>query len=394
MPSISKSVGKIFPLHSSAMSSSPSSRLASAEPSSPDRKKPSLVVVGEGGAICSEIQDGARVPTANAIKHLLGNIPDELRRNFSRIRVGNRSNTPLVMSMDADTERIQQFAAYIKRIAHATKQNIVALVGTHAAAKYASSVSEALCPDDMRIQCGDDEIGRSIILACSRQTAYDSSTDAFAAVNDAVELSAHPQMHGRAGVLFHGKVHPLPGLQRTGEPTVFASRFPTIAHRDQESNDWYFSEQNDTHAPINDCGESFRLQNGIESFDITGDAESAIAAVNSAAEANLQGMVLRTNSRGPEGHLRIDNASILSVIDHLDIPGIVVCDTLHQNGNGNHEHTSAYEYKNISDGEGLLDAEAQILLARWIASAKDAGFTDPEDISGYVQQMLESYEMK
>lgn len=375
--------------------SSSSSKLGTAESPSSYRKKPSLVVVGEGGAIASEIQNGARVPTNNAINHLLSNIPDELRKQFSRIRMADRGDTELVLSSDATTERIEQFAALIRRLAHGTKQNILALVGTHAAPKYASAVSEALCTDDMKVECRGEARGRSILLASSRNTSYDTPTDAFDNMNDAVELSAHPEMQGRAGLVFQGKVNALPGLQRTGEPTQFASRFPAIAHRDSQSGDWYFSEGSDSHMPMSACGEKFRLQHGVESFDISGEPESALAALTSAADAGLQGMVLRTRSQNSSTHIRPDNEKLLRQIDNLGVPGIVVCDTLHKNGNGQHPlEEPEYPFNNIFDGEGLLSAEAEILLARWIALAKDQGFVDSEDVSGYVMQMLDAYDMK
>ena len=366
-----------------------------AQHASPEGKKPSLVVIGEGGAISSRREGDEILPCKEALAFLIQNVPEALIGLFHRIRPSTAFEQPMVLSSDATTERIEGFANKLRKIAHGTKQNVLALIGAHAAPKYAAAVAEALCADDMNIRCkGSDQISgqRSVLLACARNTPYEYPSDAQNTVNDAVMLSAMPEMRGRAGLLFHGKVFALPGLQRKGEPIEFDSRFPTIAHRDEQSEDWYFSETSPAHFPHGECGEKFLLDSGIQRFDIRGDEqESILAAIHaSASKGKLSGMVLQTAARSG-GHLREDNVDILSQLDTLEIPGIVVCDTLHKAGNGTHANGQKFEYRHLFDGRGLLSEEVQILLARWVAQAKSVGINDKEALVDFVRQKLSAH---
>lgn len=336
------------------------------------------------------------VPKIEAVEHMLENVPRHLQDLFSCIRLSAASEQPLVLSQHANAERIQLFGNRMKRIAQGTKQNIVAVVGAHAAPRYAAAVSEALCRNDMDIRCKDSEEAsgqRSVLLACARSTPYEYPTDAQDAMNDAVLLAAMPEMRGRAGLLFHGKVFALPGLQRKGEPSEFDSRFPTIAHRDDESGTWYFSERTDAHVPHGECDAKFVLDSGVEHFDIRGEhPEAALAAIRTAAEGGkLKGMVLQTESRAG-GHLREDNQGVLGQLDTLGIPGIVVCDTLHRAGNGHRTNGQNLAYSRLFDGKGLLPEEAQILLSRWVAQARGVGIEETDPLVAYIHQKLSTYE--
>lgn len=372
-----------------SISSRPAQRL------SPDSdERPTLVLLAEGGAICSDVVSGDEEfsPRPSVVQRLRSDVPGQVRQLFRRISARVSRKGGLVLSHEVNMARVEDFAQQLQRAFEESRSSVIALVGSHKIPRYAAAAAMALSPEDLGhngavITDEPDSGKRSLILACAN-----NPDDAKNTLSDAMELSGKSEMQGRAGVLFNDKLYALPGLERPSDPTdVLKSRFNPIASKGERKN-WYFSKMEQEHVPFGPGSEGFKLNRKVRTFVIDESAadsdEFTDAVWSKSTGGELDGMVIKTSAWSSP--LAQSQEEILKTLDRVGVPGITVgC----RNGNGKQDVPLDAEdqYNNLLDGGLLFSGEAKLALARWLAEAKEGGIVEIADIVSYVRNCLDRH---
>ena len=315
-------------------------------------------------------------------------VPEDVHSLLGKISVGRGIREP-VHSSDVTTEHLEKFAEVLRKITNGTKQNIVALIGTLRAADYAIAASRAVSSESLQIESScSGRTAKSLILACAAKAPHEDASDARDTVYNAMRLSQVPEMQGRAGILYKDTLWALPGLSRSGEPTSFDSRYGPIARFKRGA--WGFNEAKEAHIPVGDANKEheYRLDTGVQAFDIGGEVGPVVASVQGAKQQGLSGMILRT-SRSTNGELFSSHSEMLDALNAEEIPGIVVSNSLCQHG-AQCDSDEECPYDFISHGGGLTETEARLLMAEWLADATNLEL-EPQEKAAYVKQMLSVY---
>lgn len=347
---------------------------------------PDAIVLAEGGAICSSIAHGAHTPSIDVVQSLCERLPARVRSLFGYVEILAPENG-LCMSREVSLERIEEFVHRVQQVLREQRRNVIALVGSHKAPRFASALTVGLSPSDLDSgnNGSTDDRRLSVLLASSRYSEDVDSSGVHTTVEDAFRLSADPHMQGRAGVLYGDHLYAMPGLRRPEEPDELHSRFLTIADKTRH-NHWQFTAMRKHHHPIGDVA-PFSLEPGVKTFVLGGEREQSSDSVVNAVlaekwEGSLKGMVLKnTDLRNP---FIVTDPAILASINDAGIPGIVV-------GDSDEPDVLGSAFPRLLDGRNLNSGEAKLLLAYWLKGAEGAGCGGVEETIDYVRQKLDAY---
>ncbi len=342
----------------------------------------SMVIVAEGGAICSiEGSDAGHTlyPDAEVVERLCAGVPSQLRSVLGELQISFPEDG-LRLSRDVTIERIAQFVRRIIGVFQEKREgttNVVGLVGSKGLPKYAAAVMLGL---------NKESLGNgSVILAATR-----SPDDAQDVVDEAIDLSTHSAMRGRAGAFFEGKLLALPGLSRV--PGDLMSRFRPVASLNGQRGQWLFAPPSKQHTPIgsSDDGE-FDLDPGVRTVQADeGGEERSVFTAKNLLKKGMTGMVVKTQERGDpfRGSL---GETFLQEINAIGVPAVFVVDT------ATDPPKEPSPYPNLVDGRRLSAAEAKITLAHTLALAKRPGRgrpRTPEEVMEFVRMMFAHYPLR
>ncbi len=350
-----------------------------------------IVVLAEGGAMCSDSLGGEYRPSCEVVRKLCA---DALQgsRCTSNVQI-IVPDDGLVLSDDVTMDRIESFGQSLQAIFQQMRaKSVVVLAGSHKVPRYATAATLALTPADLGVDTHGSvsrESSGSLVIASTRYAANVDNNAAVDTMRDALQLSKHIGMKGRAAALFDKKLYALPGLSRPEDPTTLQSRFRPRATKGDRTS-WYFSERMQCDVPIGD-GSPFLLDSGVRTFVFGGesqhDPDGLINAMWSDVRSKgVHGVVIK--KAGNRHPLTSCDPDKLESIDRIGIPIIAVGD---RNGETAKPRDVTGAYKNILDGSRLQSGEAKLLLAYWLKGAEAAGFRAVEDIVAFVRQKLEAY---
>jgi hypothetical protein len=350
-----------------------------------------IIVLAEGGAICSESLGGQYHPSCGVVRRLC---EDALRgsRCASHVQIVVPDDG-LVLSDDVTMDRLESFGQSLQAIFQQMRaRSVIVLAGSHKVPRYGTAATLALTPGDLGVDTGGvvpHKSSGSLVIASTRYAANVDPAAAVDTMSNAIQLSKHRGMQGRAAALFGDKLYALPGLSRQEDHAVLHSRFDSRAHKGDRHN-WYFSERMDYDVPIGD-GSPFILDSGVRTFVFGGesqhDPDGLINAMWSDVHSkDVHGVVIK--KAGNRHPLTSCDSDKLESIDRIGIPIIAVGD---RNGETAKPRDVTGAYKNILDGSRLQSGEAKLLLSFWLKAAENAGLTQVVEVVDYVRQKLEAY---
>jgi|GEM_PF-2078723 hypothetical protein len=357
-------------------------------------QKPSLLLIPEGGTICSRSAEEGNVLDTEVPVEILSLLSNQRSDLFSKIR--QKGNRKLAESQDVTMKRLEQFGRLVQTAMRETQQDIIALVSAHKAPRYAIAAALALSQDDVLSQ--KTGRNRSLILACCSQAIGEDTNVPLQTVEDAVGLSADTNMRGRGGVLYGDTLHSLTGLETDkSETPVFRERVSKIA-RKHDNGQWMFTSKLDSQDFAGQGGQ-FALMPGVRTMVISDDPKQQdqnpqLADIKGRGrEKNLTGIVLKTKThRNP---LEVIDPKTLEELGDNGIPILIVgqCSAL-VNGQAENMVTNTSilnENTRLLDGDGMYSGQAKVVLAEALAASELLGNISEAEKMEFIQERLNSY---
>ncbi len=323
------------------------------------------IIIPEGGEMTARAQGKNVVPDVSVVHSMIQNLPAKLRGMFEQIDVITPED-PAALLSKVTTQRLMESVWKVRNALQSADTHVIMMVDHRKAAQYASALAMGLHPEDLGDQAESvtDNAGKSFIVVASSQTPDKPGSKAQEIFNNALYLSIHHSMKGKAAALLSpNTLQAMPGLLRT-EAGSTLSRFKTMA--DRNAGEWYFGESSMGEDKPIGKDELFQLQSGVHTEEMQDHNEDEPEREflkhldTRLAKEEMRGLVVRTQSR-QDPFITLSN-EFLSRLDALGFPVVLVNDALDLSKEEPSELAGDYSY--LADGRRMTGPEAKILLAK------------------------------